>query len=162
MKKIIIAVFVLFIVISNLFAQCDEFSGRGWIKKTDEFTGETTIRGMLMIDNGMLGYSKIIYADSTISYFSNIYTKVEQPIYGGKGVYLLLKNGKKISKPEGKVSVEYMSTNYYIRGFIMLTDDDLELLTDSGIEKFKLYITTGMITDTDKIKRLCNCVVNAK
>ena len=163
MKNTILVVLVLSVVSSNLFAQCDEFKGRGWTKKTDEFNGETTIRGMLMIDDGgMLGYSKIIYPDSTIMYFLDIFAKVEKPTYGGKGVYLLLKNGKKISKPKGKVEVEYMSNNYYIRGFIVLTDDDLKLMTESGIEKYKLYITTGKIADTDKIKRLCDCIINAK
>ncbi|EKT4520734.1 hypothetical protein JE950_002392 [Flavobacterium psychrophilum] len=87
----------------------------------------------------------------------------ESNIYMGNGVTIILKNGKKINKPNEKVESSYIGSNFYSKAFISLSKTDIALLKESGISKYKLYISTGDISkQSDKIKELFNCLLLIK
>ena len=97
-----------------------------------------------------------------IKYYLSIWIK-ETGIYTGTGVSIILKNEKKINKPSAKVEYSYAGSSFYTTTFIQLTNEDIALLKQSGIAKYKLYISTGEITDySDLSKDLFNCLVKAK
>lgn len=135
---------------------CEELN-----KEVDEFTGEITIQFDIYTEDNQVSFIKIINKKLTV-YYLDIDIK-ETGIYTGTGVYLILKNGKKISKPYEKVNYIYLGHNFYSRAFIRLTAQDISLLKLSGLSKFKLYISTGQITDkSDYLKDLFNCLLKAK
>lgn len=68
---------------------------------------------------------------------------------GEKGAYILLENGKKISKPNEKIDVDYNSRNasdWEYSAFIQLSQEEISLLKSSRITDVKLYIYENEIT----------------
>lgn len=114
---------------------CDYIS-----KKVDEFTGEKTFKLKI---NDDVTFLKCI-ENNTTSYYLSIYIK-EVGIYTGKGVILLLANGQKINKPNEEVECTYMSSSFYTKSFIKLTNSDLQLLKNNALQKYKLYVSEGGI-----------------
>lgn len=127
-------------------------------KEVDEFSGEVTYTAPVTTD---VSFIKVINKKSIIYYLS-LYVE-SSGIYPGKGVSILLKNGKKIIKPHEKVETSYISGSFYSKAFFRLNSKDIILLKQSGIKKFKLYISTGHIVNySDRSKNLFNCLINAK
>ncbi len=125
-------------------------------KKVDEFSGEITYDATITDDVSFLKIKK----DGVIKYYLSIWIK-ETGIYTGTGVWIILKNGKRINKPNEKVGYDYVGGSFYTKTFIRLTNEDITLLKQSGIEKYKLYISTGEI-DSDISKDIFNCLLKAK
>jgi hypothetical protein len=85
-------------------------------------------------------------------------------VYYGEGVTIILKNGTRINKPLEKVESYYLGGEFYLRSFMSLSLEDIELLKKSGISKYKLYISKDElpVEFTSKCKDLFNCLVKAK
>jgi len=146
----------------SLTKKTDSLDCSSVTKTVDEFTGEITFEARITADDGGdVSFLKIKKGGVTIYYLS-IWIK-ETGIYTGTGVTIILKNGKKISKPSAKVDYSYAGSSFYTTAFIKLTADDIALLKQSGIEKYKLYISTGEISPySDLSKDFFNCIVKAK
>ncbi|MCX6234789.1 MAG: hypothetical protein NT175_08705 [Bacteroidetes bacterium] len=146
----------------TLIQKAESINCDGVTKTVDEFTGEKTFEFHIDADDGsIVSFSKIINKGVT-AYYLSIWIK-ESGIYTGTGVNLILKNGKKINKPNEKVDYSYAGSSFYTTTFIRLTSADIALLKQSGIEKYKLYISTGQISDKSDIsKDLFNCLLKAK
>ncbi|EMY3585052.1 hypothetical protein [Flavobacterium psychrophilum] len=131
-------------------------------KNIDEFNGEKSFEFSLVSNDGSdVSVIKVINKGISIYYLS-IMIK-ESNIYMGNGVTIILKNGKKINKPNEKVESSYIGSNFYSKAFISLSKTDIALLKESGISKYKLYISTGDISQqSDKIKELFNCLLLIK
>lgn len=163
MKKIILS-FVFFLTITISLGQktestkIDSIDCSGITKIIDEFSGEITFEARITDDVNFLKIKK----GNVIKYYLSIWIK-ETGIYTGNGVSIILKNEKKINKPNAKVEYNYVGGNFYTTTFIQLTTEDITLLKQSGITKYKLYISTGEITDySDFSKDIFNCLVKAK
>ena len=165
MKKYILIPILLFLVTIS-FAQTadsttqkiDSIDCSGVTKTVDEFSGEITFEARITDDINFLKIKK----GGVIKYYLSIWIK-ETGIYTGTGVSIILKNGKKINKPSAKVEYSYAGSSFYTTTFIQLIADDIALLKQSGIEKYKLYISTGEISDYSNLsKDLFNCLIKAK
>jgi hypothetical protein len=127
-------------------------------KEVDEFSGEIKFDAQITANVKFLKTKK----DGVSKYFLSLWVK-STGIYTGTGVTIILKNGRKINKPSAKVHYSYAGSSFYTTTFIQLTNEDISLFKQSGIAKYKLYISTGEITDnSDLSKDLFNCLVNAK
>jgi hypothetical protein len=133
-------------------------------KEVDEFDGKITFRADVtpFASKNMVSFVKFKYEDSE-RYYLSMYI-AEPDIYTGKGAYIILNNGEKISKPSEKVDYKLLGSQFYTRAYIRLTEEDIVLLKESGIKKFKLYISTGELNDKDseKSKEIINCLIKAE
>ena len=121
----------------------------------DEFTGDVTY-----YVNSDVSFTKVISKGISKLYLS-IWIK-EDDIYTGKGVILILENGKKINKPNENVEYTYSSGSFYATTFIQLTNQDILLLKESGISKFKLYILDGYTNFSKETCEQFNCLIKSK
>jgi len=164
-KTILLSAFVAITAISfgqktdSLAQNIDSIDCTGLVTKTvDEFNGEIEYKVRITEDVKFLKYNE----SGVIRYYLSIWIK-ETGIYKGTGVCIILENGKKINKPSAKVESKYVGRSFYTTSFIRLTNEDIALLKQSGIEKYKLYISTGEIKDYSYLsKYLFNCLVKAK
>lgn len=150
---------VLGLITTFCFSQSNNCDGIS--KKVDEFDGKITFRADVtpLYGENLISYMKIKRSDD-VKYYLSIYIR-ESDIYTGTGVYLILGNGEKIVKPNEKVDYTLISNHFYTRALIQLTDDDIKLLKESGLKKFKIYISTGELSDilSEKSKALINCLI---
>lgn len=169
MKKIALIILMFYLSISSFSQTTDSLVSRNdsedcerITKTVDEFTGEIKFEFSITDDNGGdVNFLKIIRGGSTVYYLS-IYIK-EAGIYTGTGVILILKNGKKINKPNAKVDYSYAGSSFYTTTFIRLGAEDIALLKQSSIEKYKLYISSSSITENPYAsKDLFNCLLKVK
>lgn len=127
-------------------------------KQVDEFTGE--IKYEIKDQGGDYSIIKII-SKGVSKYYLSIYLK-ENTIVNGKGVYLILSDGKRISKPNADVETTSIGVSFYARTLIQLNSTDIEMLKNAGISKYKLYIFTGATEYAEQTKDLFNELVNTK
>lgn len=134
---------------------CNEHLNR----TVDDFSGEITIEAKITDDASFIK----IKTGNIIRYYLSIYI-AESGIYNGKGVTIILQNGKKINKPNELVESTYIAGNFYTRAFIRLTTNDIQLLKQSGIVKYKLYISSDELTESNSnwSKVIFNCLLNSK
>lgn len=142
---------------SNNLITCDIIK-----RKVDEFNGEKSFDFTVKSNDGSdVSIIKVVNKGISIYYLSIMIR--ESNIYRGNGVTIILKNGKKINKPNEKVESTYLGSDFYSKTFISLSKTDIALLKESGISKYKLYISTGDISEhSDKIKELFNCLLTIK
>ena len=139
MKKILLFEIIIFIETISYAQSLDSLLKENNIdcssleKTIDEFTDAITYKAEI---SNEVDFFKIIN-DGVSNYYLNIWIK-ESGIYTGKGVYIILKNGKKLNKPDAEVGYRYTSGNFYATAFIKLTKDDIVLLKQSGIEKYQI------------------------
>lgn len=124
----------------------------------DEFDGKVTYN--IEDEGGEISFIKIIRKGLPI-YYLRIWIK-EDDIYTGKGVTLILEDGKKISKPMAEVDYELSGDSFYATTFIQLTPQDIALLKQSGIQKYRLYIVDGYTSYSRQTKDLFNCLIKSK
>lgn len=131
-------------------------------KEVDEFSGEKTFTAKVAAKNGDdISFIKVIKGKSEVYYLS-IWIK-ESGIYTGTGVSIILKNGKRINKPNEKVDYNYSAGDFYTTAFIRLNPSDIQLLKQSGISKYKLYISQGEVESfSDLSKDYFNCLTKSK
>jgi len=160
------ALITLLFITSNIYAQndnsqkTDSIDCDKWLtKEFDEFLGETTFNAEITDEVRFIK----IKNGSTTRYYLSIWIK-ETGIYTGRGVTIILQNGKRINRPGEKVESKYTAGSFYTTAFITLTVADITLLKQSGILKYKLYISTGELFNyfAKCSKDLFNCLVNAK
>jgi hypothetical protein len=124
----------------------------------DEFTNETTYYARIN--------SELVFIKVKNRYTSTYYLAIDiksYGIYNGNGVYLILQNGKRISKIGEKVKTDYRNGDFFATAFISLNTEDINLLKNNSIEKYKIYIHDGDCRDTlDSSKLLLNCLLNKK
>lgn len=79
---------------------------------------------------------------------------------GKTGVYLLLENGMKISKPNVKISIDANTNNYRYSCFFTLTPNDISLLKKYKITDKRLYIYDGSVNDdsANYVRGYINCL----
>ncbi len=127
-------------------------------REVDQFTEKVTYN--IADAGGDISYVKVI-EKGVPRYYLSIWKK-ESGIYTGKGVILILENGKKIEKPNETVDYTYSSGDFYTKIFMKLNTNDIALLKESGIAKFKIYITEGFTNSAKETTILFNCLVKAK
>lgn len=127
-------------------------------RKLDEFTGEISMH--FNDKGGELTFHKYI-KDGIIDYYLSIRIK-ESSIYTGEGVYLILRNGKKISKPNEEVDYDYLGGDFYTDVFCELSKEDIEMLKESPIEKYKAYILTGSTEYYEETHAKFMCLLDLK
>ena len=161
-----LAFITLLIITSNIYAQEDNSQKNDsidcdkWLtKEVDEFSGEISFTAEVTDE---VRFIKIKKGSTTRCYLS-IRIK-ETGIYIGRGVTIILQNGKRINKPNEKVECNYIAGGFYSSAFIALTVADITLLKQSGILKYKLYISTGELFNyfAKWSKDLFNCLMKAK
>jgi len=159
MKKVLLIIFIGMLPILGISqtTKCKDIT-----KKIDDFNGEISFNAKVSsLSKSPYDISFIKIKDKDIiQYYLSIYI-ASYGIHTGEGVYIILENGEKISKPNEKVGYELIGSFFYTTAFMQLTDLDITLLKESGIKKFKLYITDAEISDklTKKSKELLNCLV---
>jgi len=168
MKSILFSTLILFSIpsfsqdLDSVFTSLNALDCSSITKETDDFSGEITYTAKIDANNnGDVSYIKVIKGKS-ITYYLSIWIK-ENGIYTGAGVSIILKNGKTINKPNEKVDYSYAGSNFYTTAFIRLNATDIALLKQSGISKYKLYISKGEIEEqSDLAKDYFNCLVKCK
>lgn len=159
MKKIILFAFVFTSVISY-GQKIDSINCSKINKEVDEFTDKITYRVYITPSSNQTFIKSV--QDGITNYYLSIYIP-ETDINRGTGVIILLKNGIKINKPDAEVDYALIGDQFYAKTFIKLTNNDIELLKQSGIAKYKLYVSTGDITEySDLCKDLFNCLIQSK
>ena len=128
-------------------------------KKTDKFTNEVTIDTPLL---NTISFTKVIS-----NKVSRLYMSVSQEgstlNVSKLGLTILFSNGKKLSKPTAKISVEPGNENSWnYSAFIPLLPADIKLLSENIITDVKLYIYDGEVSNGSELKELLNCIVKAK
>jgi hypothetical protein len=145
-------------IIDSTSQKVDSINCNRIIKEIDEFSGEITYEAKVTNDVIFFKFKD----KGIVEYCLSIWVK-ETDIYTGTGVTIILKNGKKINKPNAKVESTYSGGSFYTTTFIRLTNYDIELLKQSGVEKYKLYVSTGQIIGySDLSKDIFNCLIKAK
>lgn len=124
----------------------------------DEFNSEVSYR--IEDEGGEVTFIKVI-RNNVAEYYLQIYIQESGP-YNGVGVVLILENGQKINKPTAKVEYTYMSGEFYSKTFLKLNANDIALLKDSGIKKYKLYVSKGETAFSKETCRLFNCLLKVK
>lgn len=127
-------------------------------RNVDEFTGEISMQ--FNDKGGELTFLKYI-KDGVTDYYLSIRIK-ESSIYTGEGVYLILSNGKKISKPNEKVDYDYLGGDFYTDVFCELSKEDIEMLKESPIVKYKAYILTGSTEYYEETHAKFLCLLDLK
>ncbi|MBE9584899.1 hypothetical protein IM792_10610 [Mucilaginibacter sp. JRF] len=80
-----------------------------------------------------------------------------------KGVFIILKNGKRIVKPNAEIETNVDRNAQFERTTtIKLTTADLALLKSSPMSKFKLYINSDNIQEADLIYKMLLCLITKK
>ncbi len=141
----------------------------------DKYTGERTFRtpfsGIYQDDEHSqteVNYDKTISKGGVVRYYLTLQIGGNIPLATEHGVYIILKNGKKISKPNVKVETtvdEYRHDGgepYLRRSFFALTPADLVLLRQSPITDFKLYIDDTTVNHPEQYMQLLNCLTSRK
>lgn len=136
----------------------DDFYCKKMEVKKDKFEDKTTtytpyssgISFMKVASNGQKSiYLSINETGSTV-------------LVNKKGLYLLLENDKKISRPETKIDVKVnkSGSGYIYNAFIRLTDEEIELLKENRITDNRLYIFDGTVKkdSADKIIGFLKCL----
>lgn len=79
------------------------------------------------------------------------------------GLTILFSNGKKLSKPNAKISVAPGTENSWnYSAFVPLLPADIKLLSENVITDVKLYIYDGSLNNGSELKELLNCIIKAK
>lgn len=96
---------------------------------------------------------------------THYYLRVDVPgsivSVGKKGLYILFEDGTKISKPNAEIHIEVGSGDYYTySAFIMLAQEDIEILTTKKITDHRLYIYDGKVSseESDIIIKYAKCI----
>jgi hypothetical protein len=156
MKKLFLAVLtVLAFTVTNAQNNCSDIE-----KSVSEFTGKISYRIDISENPIMVSINRSIRKHRDYI-FLMIYIP-EGGIYTGNGVYMILKDGQIISRPEEEVGYSLIGSQFYTSELITLTEEDIEKMTVSGLKKFKLYLSTGELTDkqSDKFSEYLKCIVN--
>ena len=134
MKKAIFIFITLFI----------SFIASAQISRTvDEFTGEVRIESntnpcIIKYING-----------STTRYYLYTYTNDSYCTVGGEEIIFLFEDGTKLSKGgDVDCDVSYNYDGFTYSSFVVLTENDVNLLATKKLTKFKMYIFPREISET--------------
>jgi hypothetical protein len=132
------------------------------LRKVDDFNGQVMITTSIRNWNwDRISFSKFIEKKS-VKYYLSIDVKTQDNYYG-KGVFFILKNGKRIDRPNQKVESDYSDGNFFSTAFITLTSQDMKLFSESGIEKYKVdFLTGNFIEQSNVLREMASCILNAK
>jgi len=125
--------------------------------KTDEYTGEVSYNSPIIDNISFIKYKKkgaisqyvsISVYDSYLAGYNNI------------GLIILFKSGKKITRSNEKVDVDYsISSNWRYSVFFTPTANEINLLQKDEIKGVKLFIFDAEISKGTEIMQNANCVL---
>lgn len=125
--------------------------------ETDKFTGDKRCYYLGVLMGTSIGLSKTISAFDTAYYISVNVPAVT--VTFGKGVFILLDDGQKISRPGQKVEVDVASGGGFVaKSFFKITMEELKLLQEHKATDVKAYIYTGSIRKSGKLKEAAQCI----
>jgi hypothetical protein len=128
-------------------------------KTIDKFDDKTTIDTPLL---NSISFTKVISNKVSKLYMSVAQNGTTLNV-GKMGLTILFSNGKRLSKPIAKISVDAGSEGgWNYSSFISLLPTDLKLLSENIISDVKLYIYEGSIDNGLELKELLNCLIKAK
>lgn len=125
---------------------------------TDKYSDEKKISSPDLND---ISFIKSAIKGKSYQYVS-IYTYGSIPVVNEKGLVVLFKSGKKIIRPNEKVSVDVSSrtgTSYSYHVFFTPTINEIQLLKKEEIVGVKLYIFENDISEGERLKQYANCVL---
>lgn len=112
------------------------------------------------IESGF-SFMKVITAGDTAIYLS-VREYGSTLNVGEKGLYLLLSNGEKISRPNAELDTDVSSTGsgYTYSAFILLKKEEIQLLKEHLITDNRLYIYDGTVKEgsAKKIQEYLKCL----
>lgn len=132
--------FSLFCV-STLFGQIGSKGCKKLERSEDKMTGVINISTPV----DMLNWMRVVkYIEEGIpSTYLSLKTVGSTLNVGEKGVIVLLEDGTKLEWPNEKVNAEAAAGVWHYSVFIKLTDEEIETLSKSPIEQYRLYIYDG-------------------
>ncbi|PWB25428.1 hypothetical protein [Flavobacterium sp. HTF] len=124
--------------------------------ETDKFTGE--VRANSPYSEGF-SFMKTIKDGKTTIYLAVNEAGATANV-GGKGLFLLLSNGKKIEKPNAPIDVKVNkgAKGFLYSAFVPLTTEDIKLLTENQITDNRLYIYDGTVKNGQKLSEYLKCL----
>jgi len=100
------------------------------------------------------------------TYYLSLSTVTTVPDVNRKGVIIILKNGRRINKPNEIVKTEVETirgeSEHVVESFIRLLPNDILLLKSSPLKKFELYVDQDVVSQNDAIFQMFLCLVNKK
>ena len=158
MKKVSIILLLLIFSTKTYTQDCIKIK-----KKVDEYedittfdyTGLRSISLTATVRNGLL------------TYYLSLNTTGSTLLIGEKGVFIILDDGQKIIKTSEEIDCEFEPEHYYGSGdyeysaFIRLNSQELDLLKNHSVKKFKLYIFEQELNQAnqDEQKELIKCLI---
>lgn len=128
-------------------------------KKADKFQNEVTIDTPLL---NTISFTKVI-SNKVSKLYMSVTQKGSTLNLNKLGLTILFSNGKKLSKPNAKISVAPGTENSWnYSAFIPLLPADIKLLAENVITDVKLYIYDGSVNNGSELKELLNCIIKAK
>ena len=127
-------------------------------KETDDFTKKTSWRQPFSRngDPTLSAYEK----DGKTSVFLYLRANGSTLNVGETGVIILLEGDKRIEKPNAEVEAKASTSGWDYTSFIELTPDDLKLLSENKILKYRLYIYDREVKSNVTLKKYANCFLN--
>ena len=143
----------LLLLVINANAQSDKYCKK--IKKEiDDFTGEVKFSSPYTIAQypELVRAVKIVEND-TANYYIGLNAYGRTSSVGEKGVIILMDDGSKIEFPDAEIDIDVYSADIYRYScFVALNADHLKKLSESTINKYRLYIYDKEIKRKYKIK----------
>ena len=157
LKKITLLVSCLLSFLIQLSAQTDSADCVYAYCKTDKFTGETNCFSKI--------YDGISFMKQKRGKKETIYINVSVFGYSltvdAKGAWIMLSNGKIISRPNAKVDIDVTSSGsgYNYRAFFKLSKNEIELLKGLEITDVKVYIFDNSTDYADQVLESLSCLL---
>ena len=106
-------------------------------RELDDFSGEVILSTPYGWNMPVI--TKVIDGESEVIYFT-LYANGLTLNVGEKGVIMLLDNGDRITRPEAKIDVDAQENGWRYSAMFRLTDEEVETLSNTTINKFQLYV----------------------
>jgi hypothetical protein len=135
--RIIIITVLLFSLSFNVIGQSLPKPCKKITRELDDFSGE--IRLSTPYGWNMPVITKVIDGDAERIYLM-LYANGSTLNVGEEGVTILLDNGGRISRPKTKIDVDAQDIGWRYSAILSLTDDEIDILSNTTINKFQLYI----------------------
>lgn len=129
---------------------CDELKS-----ETDKFTGEIRVSTPKLDGIYFLKVTK----DNASRYLMFVSQQGATPKIGTTGMFLLLTNNKKIEKPSTPIEVNVNGSGFLYSAFIVLTAEDIKLLTENQITDARVYVLDDIVRNGQKISEYLKCLI---
>lgn len=118
-------------------------------REVDEFTNQISI-DCPVLGNHMSTIHLIKKINKNVAvYYLDLMTQGSTLFVGWKGAILVFIDGTKMKKPNAEIDIEVSDYGFRYTASILLTRDDLKVLSSKHINKFRLNIFDGAVNSKD-------------